>query len=330
MKFMKQLVWAIVFGVVGSVNGYAAEKPLEVIVFPGGSDWPLWVALEKGFYAADGVTVNVTPTPSSVFQMTGLIDGKFDIALTAMDNLVAYREGQGEVPKVGEDLIAVMGGDRGFLKLVSTPQVKSVAALRGKTVSVDARGTGYAFVLYEMLDRAGLHEPDFQIERVGGVKQRFDALLEGKQQATLLVSPFELRAHADGFNILASGLDTVGAYQGMVAGVRAAWAQSNRARLEAFINAYAKGVEWLYDPANRHDAMRIYMKYAPNSNLTEAEAAYPVLVNEETGFQRRAAIEPAGIEEVLKLRDKWANPEKRMHDPSNYYDPSFYDDALKR
>src|SRR5881227_3992163 len=144
-----------------------AQTPakLEVIVFAGGFNWPIWAAQEKGFFRENGVEVQITPTPGSVYQLVNLIDGKFDIAMTAIDNLIAYREGQGEDPKIGPDLIAVMGADQGFLKLVTVPEVKSVADLRGRTVSVDARTTGYAFVLFEILDRNGLREPDYTVER---------------------------------------------------------------------------------------------------------------------------------------------------------------------
>src|SRR5260221_7920911 len=134
----------------------APPKTVNLIVFPGGFNWPVWVAQEKGLFANHGIEVRVTPTPNSVFQLTGLIEGRFDIAMTAIDNLIAYREGQGEARIEGPDLIAFMGGDNGFLRLVSVPEVKSIGELRNKTVSVDARTTGYAFVLFEMLERGGL------------------------------------------------------------------------------------------------------------------------------------------------------------------------------
>src|SRR5690349_22483486 len=133
-----------------------AAPPLQtvnLIVFPGGFNWPIWVAQEKGFFERNGIDVKVTPTPSSVFQLTNLIDGKFDIAMTAIDNLIAYREGQGEVPKQGPDLFAFMGGDNGFQRLVTVPEVRSYKQLHGRTLSVDAVTTGYAFVLFEILAR---------------------------------------------------------------------------------------------------------------------------------------------------------------------------------
>src|SRR5205823_8549567 len=108
---------------------------VNLIVFPGGFNWPVWVAQERGFFAKNRLEVKVTPTPSSVFQLTNLIEGKFDIAMTAIDNLIAYREGQGEAKIDGPDLIAFMGGDNGFLRLVAVPEVRSIRELKGKIVS---------------------------------------------------------------------------------------------------------------------------------------------------------------------------------------------------
>src|SRR5690242_15115748 len=78
-----------------------APAPLRLIVFPGGFNWPIWAAQEKGFFAAEGLDVQLTPTPSSVFQLQNLIEGKFDIGVTAFDNVVAYQEGQGETAVAG-------------------------------------------------------------------------------------------------------------------------------------------------------------------------------------------------------------------------------------
>src|SRR5439155_17853460 len=222
-----------------------AQSParLEVIVFPGGFNWPIWVAQEKGFFPENGVEVNTTSTPGSVYQLVNLIEGKFDIAITAIDNLIAYREGQGEDPKPGLDLIAVMGCDQGFLKLVTVPEVKSISDLRGKTVSVDARTTGYAFVLFEILDRNGLRESDYKAAAAGGVLQRFQALMEKKHDGTLLLSPFEVQAEARGFNRLANAIDVLGRYQGMVGGARRAWADENRDAVVGYIRAFSDAVD---------------------------------------------------------------------------------------
>ncbi|HSV16796.1 MAG TPA: ABC transporter substrate-binding protein [Casimicrobiaceae bacterium] len=314
-----------------AVNAFAqAPARLEVIVFAGGFNWPIWAAQEKGFFRDSGVEVNLTPTPGSVFQMVNLIDGKFDIAMTAVDNLIAYREGQGEDPKVGPDLVAVMGADQGFLKLVSVPEVTTIGQLRGKTVSVDARTTGYAFVLFELLERGGLREPDFKVDRAGGVLQRFQALMEKKHDATLLLSPFEVQAEARGFHSLASASQALGAYQGLVAAVRESWAREHREALVGYIRAYARGVEWLYDPANKTEAIALLRKNLTTMTPEGAEASYRVLLDRDTGFQRNAAISMEGVARVLALRAKWSEQKKPLGEPSQYYDPAYYDAAMRR
>jgi ABC-type nitrate/sulfonate/bicarbonate transport system substrate-binding protein len=84
--------------------------PISVVVFPGGFNWPIWVAQANGYFERNGITVKLTPTPNSGFQLTNLIDGKFDIAMTAIDNVVAYDEKQSEAPTIADpDLIAFMG-----------------------------------------------------------------------------------------------------------------------------------------------------------------------------------------------------------------------------
>lgn len=304
--------------------------PISVIVFPGGFNWPLWVAQATGLFARNGVEVRLTPTPDSVFQLTGLIEGRFDVAMTAIDNVVAYREGQGEARIDGPDLFAFMGGDHGFLRLVTVPEVKTYADLRGRTLSVDARTTGYAFVLLELLERAGLREPDYAFERAGGVLQRFAALLEQRHAGTLLVTPFEVMAEAKGFNRLADALKVLGRYQGLVGAARRPWAEQHRDAVAGYIRAYADAVDWLYDPANREAALELFVQNVPNAARATAEVAYRALLDPAEGFQRRAQIDLEGVRTVLALRSKFGEPRKTLADPGAYYDPSFHAAAMAR
>src|ERR1700728_3122926 len=110
---------------------------ITVNIFPGGFNWPSYAAQDKGFFDDHGIHVTLQGTTGSVAQMTGLSQGSFDIAMTAIDNIIAYVEGEGEAP-IGPqpDFIAVMGSDSSFLSLVAAPQIKTYAGLRGKTLSV--------------------------------------------------------------------------------------------------------------------------------------------------------------------------------------------------
>ncbi len=306
-----------------------ALDPVSVIVFPGGFNWPIWIAQEKGYFAECGIAVALTPTPNSVFQLTNLIDGQFDIAHTAIDNVVAYMESQGEAKtKARPDLIAFMGVDNGFLSLVTVPEVKRYDDIRGKVVSVDAMTTGYAFVLFDLLKRNGLAPSDYTIERAGGVRERWQALQDGKHAGTLLVTPLDLIAKTMGFNVLQYAIDLYGHYQGVVGAAHLAWAADNDGRLESYIRGYCSGVAYLYEPANKDEAIAILRRNAPQMAPEIAEQSYSAMVGPK-GFFRTAEIDIAGVRKVLELRSEYGRPQKPLDDPWRYYDPRHYEAAKK-
>ena len=305
---------------------------ISAIVFPGGFNLPLWTAMAQGFLRAHDIELDLAYTANSVEQVCGLITGKWDIGLTAFDNIVAYQEGQGEQPVEGKpDLFAFMGGDNGFLRLVTVPEVKSFKELKGKTLSVDAMTTGYAFVLFEILARNKLvMNKDYKVVTAGGVLQRYQALMEKKHAGTLLLSPFEVQAEEKGFHRLANATDVLGRYQGLVGGARKEWAEKNQDAVVGYIRAFSDGVDWLYNPDNREEAITIFLKNLPNATPQSALVAYGILLSPVEGFQKKAKIDLEGVKTVLALRSKYAKPHKTLKDPSAYYDPSFYEAAMFR
>src|SRR5689334_3891762 len=86
------------------------QSSVRVITFRGAPFSPVMVGVDKGLYARAGLDVSITFTPNSVFQMTNFAAGKFDVALTLIDNVIAYAEGQGEV-KLDRpaDIVALFG-----------------------------------------------------------------------------------------------------------------------------------------------------------------------------------------------------------------------------
>jgi len=312
-------------------GGSAAHglRPVSVIVFPGGFNWPIWIAQDKGYFAAGGIDVVLTPTPNSVFQLTNLIDGKFDIAMTAVDNVIAYMEGQGEAKTESKpDLIVFMGGDNGFLSLVGVPEVKTIADLKGRTVSVDALTTGYAFVLLDLLKRAGLTQADYKIEKAGGVLARWDALKEKKHDATMLITPFDIFAKMAGLNVLQYAIDVYGHYQGLTGAARREWAASNPNLVEAYIRGYIAGVDFLREPRNKDYAIAVLRKNLPQMAEPVAMQSYAAMTG-PMGFTPKAELDLDGVRRVLALRSEYGEPKKSMIDPTKYYVPDYYRAATR-
>jgi len=302
---------------------------IQLNVFPGGFNWPSFVAQGLGFFAANGLEVTLQPTLNSVAQMTGLSRDEFQIAMTAVDNIVAYVEGQGEAPIGAQpEFFAFMGSDSGFLSLVVQREITCWRELRGKTLSVDALTTGYAFVLFEMLRRNGLADGDYKIVRAGGMTQRWEALRAQKQDATLLSTPFDLLAEAHGLHRLARATDVIGAYQGNVAAAKRSWAAAHANEVIGFIRAYAAAIEWLYDPSNRDEAVRVLRASLPHVTAELAQRSYQQLLDPVRGFFRHAKLDANGLKTVLELRSYYGEPRRLLAGPAKYYDPAYYEAAL--
>lgn len=291
-----------------------SDAALRVIVFPGGFNLPLWAAERQGFFAANGVRVTLTPTPSSTFQMQGLAEGRFDIAMTAFDNVVAYQEGQGEaeIPP-NPDLYAFMGSDDGFLSVMGGKGVQRFSDLKGKKLSVDALTTGFAFVLRALLGKNGIAESEVTFERAGGLVERFPKLLDGTHAATVVLTPFDLIAQAKGHVQLARAAE-LGAYLGVVGAARRSWARENKAALEGFVRAFRSGVEFIYENPAIAEALLVANMRAMTPALAKQSLA--VFLGEKTGFFRDLRLDGQGMRTVLALRSTFTG--KALDDPGRY------------
>jgi ABC-type nitrate/sulfonate/bicarbonate transport system substrate-binding protein len=306
------------------------DRVLQVVGFAGGPNWPLWVADEKGYFAAEGLRVQFTATPTSTFLVEGLTSGKFDIALAAIDNLIAYQEGQGEVKLSGQpDMFAFVGNLRGALHLIALPEIHSIAELRGKSIAVDARTTGFAFVLMKMLEKGGLRDSDYTLDPVGGTVARVKALSDRTTSASLINSPLEAGLVAKGYSDLGSATSLLGPYQGTVGIAKRSWAATHRPELVGFIRAYVRATDWLRDPAHHDDALKTF-EAVTKATPEAAEAAYRLLLTSEDGIQVRGKIDMAGVDTVLKLRSAYGQPRRTLNDAAKYVDESFYREAVAK
>ncbi|HEX4781493.1 MAG TPA: ABC transporter substrate-binding protein [Usitatibacter sp.] len=306
-----------------------AARPIELMSFPGGFNWPLWVATDRGFASAEGLEIHIHPAPGSVVQMKGLAAGTFDIAISTIDNVIAYDEGQGEVAiEPAPDFFAFMGAQYGAVRLVAQSDVYSIAELRDRSLAVDAETTGYAFVLRKLLQKGGLERRDYRLEPLGGTGKRAEALMEGKTAATILTSPLEVVPESRGFQRLANAVDEIGPYQALVGVARRGWARDNPETMVAFIRAYVRALDWLCEPANRDEAVAIYRKHAPAVSEENARLSWDTLVPGPEGFERNGRLDRPGIETVLALRREFGKPGAVLGPPEKYVDETYLRRAL--
>ncbi|MEX2450341.1 MAG: ABC transporter substrate-binding protein [Rhodospirillales bacterium] len=308
----------------------STKDTLELICFPGAPNLPIFAAREKDYFAERGIDVNLTTTPSSVYQAENLINGKFQIAGTAIDNVVAYRENQGAVSfDTTPDLFVFMGATRIELSFVVAPGIETFADLKGKSLAMDALSTGFAFVLYRMLENAGLSRDDYELVPVGATPERWRSVETGEHAGTLTIEPFTGMALAKGFKVLESSLDTFEHYQGGSFAARRAWAAANEDTLVSFIAGYLKGLAWTLDPKNRAEATEMLLRNMPAIKPQAVEKVMNKLLSEKTGLTPLAKINMDGLKTVLDLRSQYVAQDTPLTDPGKYLDLTYYEKALK-
>jgi ABC-type nitrate/sulfonate/bicarbonate transport system substrate-binding protein len=296
-------------------------RPLKVVAFAGASNWPMWIGEAKGFFAAEGLAPTLALTPNSRQVASDVFGGTFDIALTSIDNVVAYVEGQGEAQLPGQaDFVAFMGVDDGMLSLMAVPGTANVQALAGQKVAVDAMTTGFAFVLREAIEKSGMALNAVEFVAVGGGAQRLQGLNQRNFAATLLNSPLDIIAEANGAVRLADMRALIGPYQGISGMARRPWLDANRPLAVSFAKGFRTSVAWLTDPANKAEAIGILQARLQNTSPELAERIHARLTNPQRGIRRDLSIDRAGVETVLRLRSKFANPPKPLADPGRYID----------
>lgn len=327
LKFLRSALIAG-FALAGALPAVAGD--LKVVAFAGASNWPFWIGQEKGFFKKYNVEPSLEITPNSVEMAKNLHGGRYDMALTAIDNIIAYDEGQGEagLPE-NAGFVALFGIDDGMLSVMAKPDIASIKDLKGKTFSVDAMTTGFAFVQRELLKKNGMSESDVKWVKVGGGAQRLEALLKGEQDATLLNTPLDLAAEAKGFRRLIRARDELGAYQGIVGAAKRENAEKKRADIVAFIRGFRDSVGWFVDPAHKEEALAIFLPRMKGMERPAAEKAYAALTAEKGGVYRDLKIDQEGLKTVMRLRAAYAEPKKPLADPAKYIDASYLSDSMK-
>lgn len=168
---------------------------------------------------ATEVTIQAARNPSSDAQFEALASGHADVVVTAMDNVMDWNLREGP-----RDFRVLAQLERTTpLTVVGQPAHTSLEDLRGGTILVDSPRNGFIVALRAMMADAGIGSETYALEPVGGVKERHDAILAGRGDATLLGPPFDAIALAAGLTRLATVQDRYPTFpgQGLVASAAA-------------------------------------------------------------------------------------------------------------
>ena len=107
-------------------------------------------------------------------------------------------------------------------------------------------------LLFEILRRNGLErDRDFEVVYAGATNLRYEKLLRGEFDATLLGAPFTRLAMRQGYNSLGTVIDALGGYQAVVFVADRPWLAENKEMARAVASCLSETFKWASLPENR-------------------------------------------------------------------------------
>jgi NitT/TauT family transport system substrate-binding protein len=251
------------------------QPPNTVILSSVGSasanGWPTYVAIDKGFFAAEGLIPDIVFAQSNAAVIQQLAAGSVNVSTNSglVDPIRAIDKGA-PVALVRVEMQAPP------YSLLAKSGIKSIGELKGKMVSVGGAKDITRIFVERMLEPNGVKPGEFDMTFAGATSARFAALQAGAVDAAILTPPFNFHAQTAGFNNLGNAVDYVDMpFSGMA--VNTNWARANRALVEKLIVVYDRSMAWLYTPSNRDEAIRILMKVS-SLKREEIERAHDFLI----------------------------------------------------
>ena len=156
----------------------------------GGTYYAYGGALGNQIKSAAGIEVNVVSTDGSKANILGVDAGNYQLATVQSDVMAYAYAGTRSFEEEGAlDSFRVIGGlyAEAVQLVTMDPEIKSVADLEGKKVSIGAAGSGVYFNAIDVLNAAGLTEEDI-IPQYQSFADSADALKDGKIDAAFIVA----------------------------------------------------------------------------------------------------------------------------------------------
>jgi ABC-type nitrate/sulfonate/bicarbonate transport system substrate-binding protein len=252
--------------------------------------WPELIATHKGFFADEGLDVDVVYVQSSAALVQQLAAGSFAIAISAglADPVRAAAMGAA-IAVVRIDV------DAPPYDLVAKPDIASIKDLKGKLISLGGAKDITRIYVERMLAANGVKPGEFDMVFAGATVARASALIAGAVDAAILLPPFDFRAEEKGFKSLGLTVDYIKdlPFSGMA--VNVAWANANKPILEKVLRVENRSIAWFGDDNNRTEALAI-LKSASGLSEDDVEKAYAF-------FRGGPYFEPTGKVSRAKLNN---------------------------
>lgn len=211
-------------------------QPITIGLMPDTDSLPFIIAKEKGYFAEEGIEVNIQQYKSAMDRDSALQSGNLDGAVSDM-LAVAFA-------KAGGFDVKVTSFTDGSYKLIASKDagINNVKALAGKDVAV-SRNTIIEYVTDQILAKEGMDSESINKVIIPQIPTRLEMLQNGKLTAATLPEPMASIAVSNGCTYV-TGSDELGINPGVIM-FTAKTVDNKTAEIAAMYRAYNKAVDYL-------------------------------------------------------------------------------------
>ena len=211
-------------------------QPITIGLMPDTDSLPFIIAKEKGYFAEEGIEVNIQQYKSAMDRDSALQSGNLDGAVSDM-LAVAFA-------KAGGFDVKVTSFTDGSYKLIASKDagINNVKALAGKDVAV-SRNTIIEYVTDQILAKEGMDSESINKVIIPQIPTRLEMLQNGKLAAATLPEPMASIAVSNGCTYV-TGSDELGINPGVIM-FTAKTVDNKTAEIAAMYRAYNKAVDYL-------------------------------------------------------------------------------------
>ena len=300
---------AVQFG--SNADAQGAKKVRIGDVAPIAAAWPQFVAVDKGLLRRAGIEPEVTYVGNVANTVQQLAAGSFEMALSTFDTAVRAIES-------GADAVIVAATAIKYpYSIMSAASVKTAADMKGKRIVLPFPKDFLTILWNRWLREQGVNPADVEQIYDGATPNRFAALSANRAQAAALGGPFDFRAADQGFYKLLD-LGAFGKEFGfLVILARPRWLQESPDTARAYLRALSEATDFLYDPANREEAIDILARNTKQDRQI-ATRTYDYFIKEAQVFSRKLQVPEVIVENTVKtlieIGDLKPGPRRKLTD----------------
>jgi NitT/TauT family transport system substrate-binding protein len=212
---------------------------------------PLTIAEQLGYFATEGLELEIVDFPSSIRAQQALASGNADVVCGAFEHLISLHVKQQFVQSfvaLGRAPQMAMG-----VSAKNMPNYKRLSDLKGKRIGIAAPGTGTNVMANVLLQHAGLQQNDVSYIGVGTAAGALSAVRTGQIDAICNLEPAitqlelkgEIKIIADSRTMRGTQAVFGGDMPGACLYAQVEFIQKNRAVIQALSNAIVKSLKWI-------------------------------------------------------------------------------------